>query len=135
MDSERLLNFAIEQKLNQDLNESYQCFNRLRNGNINVKDIIETRNLEGLTALCDLLTVMILAMDEYQRLNNKPSVAASNQSGQHTDSHEHGISEKASDGERKDITNISFDTAIDPSEVMYLEEEFKSHREMFPGKA
>jgi hypothetical protein len=136
MDSQRILHFAIEQKLKTDLKESsYKCINQLCKGESNVKEIIKRKSSVGLTALCDLLTVIILAMDEYQRINMKPRVAASDQRSEHKDMHNPGGLEKCQVGDKKEITKFSCDLAIDPSEIKYLEKEFISHLEVFKGKA
>jgi hypothetical protein len=84
LDSKRLLHFAIDQKLEKDLKDSYDCIKDLFKDTSKVKKILDSSNTSNprdglntvtyLTALCDLLTVMILAMDENQRLNMKPIV-------------------------------------------------------------
>ena len=56
----------------------------LCNRSMNVKKLLEQKSTVGLTAVCDLLVTMILAMDAFQRENNKPAVAASNEDSQHS---------------------------------------------------
>jgi hypothetical protein len=135
MDSKRLLNFAIEQKMNLELKDSYQSIRKLCQSNTTVEKILKEESSVDLTALCDLLTIMIRAMDNYQRENNKPTVAATNQSSQDSDIHEHGNSKKGQNGlkkdpteHKKDPTEPSYEMEIDPAELIILEEDFKNKK-------
>jgi hypothetical protein len=135
MDSKRLLNFAIEQKMKLELKDSYLCIRNLCQGNTTVHKILEQKSLVNLTALCDFLTIMIRAMDNYQRENNKPTVAATNQSSQDSDIHEHGNSKKGQNGlkkdpteHKKDPTEPTYEMEIDPAELIVLEEDFKNKK-------
>ncbi len=136
MDSRRLLLFAIDQKLKLDQPSSYECINDLCQGKSSVEKIIKERSYVGLTALCDLLTILILAMDEYKRFNTKPTVGASNQSSKHKDMDEHGGSDKNHDGQKKE-TATSHKMEIGPLVLNILEKDFNNQKysKIFAGSA
>ena len=76
MDTNRLLHFAIEKKL-KELPTSDKVLQELLKSEPKVKDIFNSKGLgTRLTALCDLLTILILAIDQNQRQNIKPKVEA-----------------------------------------------------------
>jgi hypothetical protein len=93
MDTKRLLHFTVEKKL-KELPASNAFIQDLLKEKKSVKEILEQNSLEELsqlTALCDLLTIMISAVDDNQRFNKKPivGVAASNQDILHEDKQHH----------------------------------------------
>jgi hypothetical protein len=90
MDTKRLLHFTVEKKL-KELPASDAFIQDLLKGKKCVKEILDQNSLEELTALCDLLTIMISAVDDNQRFNKKPIVAvpASNQDISHEDKQHH----------------------------------------------
>ena len=118
-----------------DQPRSYKCINDLREGKTSVEKIIKERSYVGLTALCDMLTILILAMDEYKRFNTKPTVAASNQS-EHKDMDRHGGSDKNQDGQKKETTT-SYNMDIDPLVLSILEKDFNTQKsyKIFAGSA
>jgi hypothetical protein len=163
MDSHRLLHFAIEQKLKKELPTSHRCIDDLCQSKLKVESIIDQNSSVGLIALCDLLTTMILAMDEYQRINVKPTIDVSKKSNQHTDKtvtqmdgsseegqdeHDlkkgttsasnatHGTQEVSNEHKIKaEKTSFDGDLEIDPSELSDLEIDSEKHGYDFAGNA
>jgi hypothetical protein len=118
MDSKRILNFAIEKKLKDpSLKSSYDCIQTLLKGHSCVKELLKISN--GWIALSDLLTIMILAMDENQLYNKKPMVAASDPGFDHEGKQQ----DSASDDKAKVHEHDSME--IDPAVLITLEEEFQ----------
>jgi hypothetical protein len=117
MDSKRILSFAIEKKLKDpSLQASYDSIQKLLKGKPCVKELLKMSN--GWIALCDLLTIMILAMDENQRYNKKPTVAASHSGTDHKGKQQESGSDKAKVYEPDSME-------IDPAVLVTLEEEFQ----------
>mmetsp|Transcript_60930 Transcript_60930/g.127721 ORF Transcript_60930/g.127721 Transcript_60930/m.127721 type:complete len:990 (-) Transcript_60930:733-3702(-) len=130
LDSQRLLHFAINQKL-KELPASDRYIQDLLQDKACVKDILEQNSLDGLTALCDMLTIMILAMEKNQRVSQKPSVTASHQDIEHKGKQQHIGAGKDQDYEHKDKTaSVSHDDimGIDPTDLYILEKEFAAQR-------
>jgi hypothetical protein len=107
----------------KDLSASQECLQALLDkGNLKSKDVFDSTGLIArLTALCDLLTIMILAIDENQRLNMKPKVETSKK--------------EISDGAKQQKTG-SENTQdelegmeIDPALLDSLQEEFKTQKQ------
>ncbi len=100
-----------------------------------MEKIIKEHSYVGLTALCDLLTILILAMDEYKKYYTKPTVAATNQSSEHKDMNKHGGSDKNQDGQKKETP--SYNMEIDPLLLNILEKDFNAQKssKIFSGSA
>jgi hypothetical protein len=113
MDSKRLLHFTVEKKL-KELPASNSCIQDILKGKKCVKKILAQNSLEELTALCDLLTIMISAVDDNQRYNKKPIVGVaaskvkkekgSNQDISHEDKLQHAGFEQ--DNMDQDLLNL-----------------------------
>jgi hypothetical protein len=129
MDSNRLLQFAIEHKMQNELNTSYASIKTLCEGKTTVKKIFKQKSStesDDLTALCDLLTIMILAIDKNQRLNNKPTIDSSEPSSEHSEPHNHGDYDEVQKLHKTGRTTTTNDMEIDPTELENLEYEFKN---------
>ena len=122
------MQFSIEKILSSELKTSYDCIQSLCNRSMNVKKLLEQKSTVGLTAVCDLLVTMILAMDAFQRENNKPAVAASNEDSQHSVMPQHEDTVKGEVRLKKEKARTIHAMEIDPTELQNLEEEYEGSK-------